>query len=74
VKIEVKVKPKVYPPPVAKIVKFSNRGLVTVLWNKDMRVPTPNKLTSIPTDKEEWFDKRGFPEQKPIMEIVIKRG
>ena len=50
--IAFKIKPKVNPAPVATIVKMTNRGLVHIEWNRDMRVPTKNKLKSIPTDVE----------------------
>jgi len=58
---EVKRKPKVYPAPIAKITKITSRGLMTIEWNMPMRVPSDNKLKSIPTDRENWFDRRGFP-------------
>jgi hypothetical protein len=72
--VSVKIKPKVRPAPVATIVKMTNRGLINIEWSMDMRVPTKNKLKSIPTDVEKWFDKRGFPQDKPVMEIIINRG
>ena len=42
--------------PIPKITKITNRGLITIKWSMSMKVPTANKLKSIPTDIEKWTD------------------
>jgi hypothetical protein len=42
--------------PIPKITKVTNRGLITIEWSMSMKVPTANKLATIPTDIEKWTD------------------